>query len=85
MTAIFLREFKGYFNSMLGWVLTGVMLLFGGLYFTAVNLQGGYTDLSYTLYSFIIVLLIFVPLSCACAASRRKSAAAPTSCCSPAP
>ena len=64
MTAIFLREFKGYFNSMLGWVLTGVMLLFGGLYFTAVNLQGGYTDLSYTLYSFIIVLLIFVPLLC---------------------
>ncbi len=64
MTAIFLREFKGYFNSMLGWVLTGVMLLFGGLYSTAVNLQGGYTDLSYTLYSFIIVLLIFVPLLC---------------------
>ena len=64
MTAIFLREFKGYFNSMLGWVLTGVMLLFGGLYFTAVNLQGGYTDLSYSLYSFIIVLLIFVPLLC---------------------
>ncbi len=64
MTAIFLREFKGYINSMLGWVLTGVMLLFGGLYFTAVNLQGGYTDLSYTLYSFIIVLLIFVPLLC---------------------
>ena len=64
MTAIFLLEFKGYFNSMLGWVLTGVMLLFGGLYFTAVNLQGGYTDLSYTLYSFIIVLLIFVPLLC---------------------
>ena len=64
MTAIFLREFKGYFNSMLGWVLTSVMLLFGGLYFTAVNLQGGYTDLSYTLYSFIIVLLIFVPLLC---------------------
>ena len=64
MTAIFLREFMGYFNSMLGWVLTGVMLLFGGLYFTAVNLQGGYTDLSYTLYSFIIVLLIFVPLLC---------------------
>ena len=64
MTAIFLREFKGYFNSMLGWVLTGVMLLFGGLYFTAINLQGGYTDLSYTLYSFIIVLLIFVPLLC---------------------
>lgn len=64
MTAIFLREFKGYFNSMLGWVLTGVMLLFGGLYFTAVNLQGGYTGLSYTLYSFIIVLLIFVPLLC---------------------
>ena len=64
MTAIFKRELKSYFSGMLGWVLTGVMLLFGGLYFTATNLQGGYPDFSYTLYSFIIVLLIFVPLLC---------------------
>ena len=41
MAAIFKREFKSYFSGMMGWVLTGVMLLFGGIYFTAANLQGG--------------------------------------------
>lgn len=64
MSAIFKREFKSYYSGMMGWLLTGVMLLFGGLYFTAANLQGGYTNFSIALYSFVIVLLIFLPLLC---------------------
>ena len=58
MIAIFKREFKSYYSGMMGWLLTGVMLLFGGLYFTAANLQGGYTNFTISLYSFVIVLLI---------------------------
>ena len=64
MSAIFKREFKSYYSGMMGWLLTGVMLLFGGLYFTAANLQGGYTNVTISLYSFVIVLLIFIPLLC---------------------
>lgn len=64
MSAIFKREFKSYYSGMMGWLLTGVMLLLGGLYFTAANLQGGYTNFSIALYSFVIVLLIFIPLLC---------------------
>lgn len=64
MSAIFKREFKSYYSGMMGWLLTGVMLLFGGLYFTAANLQGGYTNFTIALYSFVIVLLIFIPLLC---------------------
>ena len=64
MIAIFKREFKSYYSGMMGWLLTGVMLLFGGLYFTAANLQGGYTNFTISLYSFVIVLLIFIPLLC---------------------
>ena len=64
MSAIFKREFKSYYSGMMGWLLTGVMLLFGGLYFIAANLQGGYTNFSIALYSFVIVLLIFIPLLC---------------------
>ena len=64
MIAIFKREFKSYYSGMMGWLLTGVMLLFGGLYFTAANLQGGYTNYAISLYSFVIVLLIFIPLLC---------------------
>lgn len=64
MSAIFKREFKSYYSGMMGWLLTGVMLLFGGLYFTAANLQGGYTNFAIALYSFVIVLLIFIPLLC---------------------
>ena len=63
MIAIFKREFKSYYSGMMGWLLTGVMLLFGGLYFTAANLQGGYTNFTISLYSFVIVLLIFIPLT----------------------
>lgn len=62
MKAIFKREFKSYFSGMMGWLLTLALMLFGGLYFTAANLQGGYTDFTITLYSFVIVLLVFVPL-----------------------
>ena len=64
MIAIFKREFKSYYSGMMGWLLTGVMLLFGGLYFTAANLEGGYTNFTISLYSFVIVLLIFIPLLC---------------------
>lgn len=64
MSAIFKRELKSYYSGMMGWLLTGVMLLFGGLYFTAANLQGGYTNFTIALYSFVIVLLIFIPLLC---------------------
>ena len=64
MIAIFKREFKSYYSGMMGWLLTGVMLLFGGLYFTAANLQGGYTNFTISLYCFVIVLLIFIPLLC---------------------
>lgn len=64
MIAIFKRDFKSYYSGMMGWLLTGVMLLFGGLYFTAANLQGGYTNFTISLYSFVIVLLIFIPLLC---------------------
>ena len=64
MIAIVKREFKSYYSGMMGWLLTGVMLLFGGLYFTAANLQGGYTNFTISLYSFVIVLLIFIPLLC---------------------
>lgn len=64
MIAIFKRELKSYYSGMMGWLLTGVMLLFGGLYFTAANLQGGYTNYAISLYSFVIVLLIFIPLLC---------------------
>lgn len=64
MIAIFKREFKSYYSGMMGWLLTGVMLLFGGLHFTATNLQGGYTNFTISLYSFVIVLLIFIPLLC---------------------
>lgn len=64
MIAILKRELKSYYSGMMGWLLTGAMLLFGGLYFTAANLQGGYTNFTIALYSFVIVLLIFIPLLC---------------------
>lgn len=62
MNAIFKREFRSYFNSMTGPVVTAVLLCFGGIYFMAYNLGQGYPYFSYTLLSMRMVLLIAVPV-----------------------
>ncbi|MDD4850194.1 MAG: ABC transporter permease [Gemmiger sp.] len=61
MCAIFKRETKGYFTSMIGYVLVGAMLGFIGLYFAANNLIYGSPDFATTLNSTVIVLLFVLP------------------------
>ena len=62
MIAIYKRDLKGFFTGMMGYVLLAFFLAVGGLYFTVMNLMSGYTDLSYTLYNNLFVLLVLVPL-----------------------
>ena len=62
MIAIYKRDLKGFFTGMMGYVLLAFFLAVGGLYFTVMNLMGGYPDLSYTLYNNLFVLLVLVPL-----------------------
>ena len=62
MIAIYKRELKSFYSGMMGYLLDAFFILVGGLYFTAVNLQGGYSYFTYTLYNTCFVFLIFVPV-----------------------
>lgn len=39
MAAIYRRELKGYFNTMIGYVIIVFLLAFSGIYFMAYNLN----------------------------------------------
>ena len=51
MFAIFKRELRSYFTSLVGYVVIGVMLAFTGLYYSANCLVYGTSDFSTVLYS----------------------------------
>lgn len=62
MTAIFKREFKAFFQSMIGYIFIAANLLLVGIYFMAYNLVNCYPVLSYTLSGSIFVLFITIPI-----------------------
>ncbi|HIW41142.1 MAG TPA: ABC transporter [Candidatus Mediterraneibacter vanvlietii] len=62
MPAIYKRELKSYFQSMVGCVFVAFLVAFTGIYFMAYNLTAGYPYFSYTLSGSLIVFLVGVPL-----------------------
>ncbi|MCI5494383.1 MAG: Gldg family protein [Lachnospiraceae bacterium] len=62
MSAIFKREFKAYFQSVIGWLFLAVTLCLYGLYFYVYNLVYGYPSTSNTLSAISFIFLITVPL-----------------------
>lgn len=62
MLAIYKRELRSYFQSMIGCVFVAFLVLFTGIYFTAYNLTAGYPYFSYTLSSSLIVFIVGIPL-----------------------
>ncbi len=62
MKAIYKREFQSYFNAMTGWIFTGVMTAFIGIYFMAYNLVNGSAYFSYALSAVLFLFMVLVPL-----------------------
>lgn len=62
MTAIYKKEVKGFFTSMVGYVFIAFLLVVSGIYFTAYHLQAMYPVFSYTLQAVVFVFLIVVPI-----------------------
>ncbi len=62
MLAIYKREVRSYFQSMVGCVFVAFLVAFTGIYFTAYNLNAGYPYFSYTLSGSLIVFLVGIPL-----------------------
>ncbi len=74
MIAIYKRELKSYFQSMIGYAFIAFLMLFMGIYFTAYNLNQGAPYFSYVLSSIMFIFLVAVPvLTMKSFAEERKS------------
>ena len=62
MTAIFKREFKSYFNNILGYIFCAFILLFAGIYTMVINLKSGAANFEYVLGNMAFIFLIAVPI-----------------------
>lgn len=62
MTAIYKKELRSYFSSVLGWLFVAFMLLLTGIFFVVYNLVAGYANVEYGLYEITFVFLIIVPV-----------------------
>ena len=62
MLAIYKREMRAYFQSMIGCVFVAFLIAFTGIYFMAYTLMSGYPYFSYTLSGSLIVFIVGIPL-----------------------
>ena len=62
MLAIYKRELKSYFTSMIGPIFIAVAVAFTGVYFMVYNLSVGYQYFSYALGSTLFIYIILVPI-----------------------
>lgn len=62
MAAIYKKELKSYFQSMIGCVFIAFLIAFTGIYFMAYNMTAGYPYFSYTLSGSLIVFIVGIPL-----------------------
>ncbi len=62
MLAIYKRELKSYFDSMIGYVFIAFLIIFTGIYFMAYNLNYGYPYFSYVLTGIIFIYFIAIPI-----------------------
>lgn len=62
MLAVYKKELRAYFNSIIGWLFIAFFLAFIGIYFFINNLYYGYTHFGYTLYSVGLIFILLVPM-----------------------
>ncbi len=62
MLAIYKKEMRAYFNSIIGWLFIAFFLAFTGIYFFLENLFYGYTHFGYSLYSVGLIFILLVPM-----------------------
>ena len=62
MLAIYKRELKSYFTSMIGFVFMGFFLAIMGIYTVVYNLVNAYSNFEYVLDSLSFVLIIIIPI-----------------------
>lgn len=74
MIAIYKRELKSYFHTVIGWLFIAVTIALMGVYFMAINLTYGYSNLAYMISSVAFLFIITIPiLSMKTLAEERKT------------
>lgn len=62
MFAIYKKEMRTYFTSIVGYLFLGFFLALLGLYFYGQNLYGGLANIGYALYGVSTFLILLVPM-----------------------
>ena len=62
MIAIYKRELKAFFQSVIGWLFIAATLFLAGIYFYAINIVSGYTSVAYTVNNALFIYLFTVPI-----------------------
>lgn len=62
MLAVFKREFKSYFQNVIGWVFIAAMVFIASLYFRVYNLSGGYPDIRYIFMNLLMIIVFAIPV-----------------------
>ncbi len=62
MLAVYKKEMRAYFNSIIGWLFGAFFLVFTGIYFYLYNLYYGYTNFGYSLASISLIFILLVPM-----------------------
>ncbi len=62
MTAVYKRELRSYFNSMIGYIYIAAVCAVIGIYFMIVNLKLGYPYLANSLSSTVAIFAFAVPI-----------------------
>lgn len=62
MLAIYKKELRSYFTSMMGYVFIAFFLVIIGIWFFIQNLYSGYANFEYTLSSITFIFVLLTPL-----------------------
>ena len=62
MGAIYKKELKAYFTSMIGCVFLAILLIIISLYFFVVNLLNNFADFSEVLSAITFVVVLLIPI-----------------------
>ncbi len=62
MLAIYKKELRSYFTTMIGFIYAALFLAVVGIYFVAYNFQRGYSKFEYVLSSIQFLYIVLVPI-----------------------
>ncbi len=62
MLAIYKKELRSYFTTMIGFIYAAIFLVIVGIYFLAYNLKGQYARFEYTVSAIEFLYVVLIPI-----------------------